>query len=250
MLILGQFDGAHVEWGVTELSRRTGLTKSHVSKVLKQLRLSGFTVQDRASRRYRAGPRALAVGAAYAAGSNIIQPARTPLRMLARDTEAIATLNVIDGARVLFVSAAEANQSQRFSWPVGSYIPLHATAAGKIAAAIALPFDGPPPDPKSELPAFTPSTIRDRRELHHQLRNIRQCGLASTYGESTYGLAAISSPILDQDMHVVAAISLLYPIQRADDAAYRRTIEQALRQTVRTVSLAIGAPDYPYAMSA
>jgi DNA-binding IclR family transcriptional regulator len=44
----------------------------------------------------------------------------------------------------------------------------------------------------------------------------------------------------------VAAISLLYPIQRADDAAYRRTIEQALRQTVRTVSLAIGAPDYPY----
>ena len=59
----------------------------------------------------------------------------------------IATLNVIDGARVLFVSAAEADQRQRFSWPVGSYIPLHATAAGKVAAAIALPIDGPPPGP-------------------------------------------------------------------------------------------------------
>jgi DNA-binding IclR family transcriptional regulator len=51
-------------------------------------------------------------------------------------------------------------------------------------------------------------------------------------------------------MHVVAAISLLYPIRRADDAAYRRTIVQALRQTVRAISLAIGAPSYPYAMSA
>jgi DNA-binding IclR family transcriptional regulator len=246
MLVLSQFDSVHVEWGVTELSQRTGLTKSHVSKVLKQLRLSGFTIQDRASRRYRAGPRALAVGAAYAAGSSIIRPAEFPLQTLARDTEAIATLNFIVWARVLFVSAAEANQRQRFSWPIGSYIPLHATAAGKVAAAIALPIDGPLPDPKSELPAFTPSTICDRRKLHHQLQDIRQCGLASTYGESTYGLAAISGPVLDQDMHVAAAISLLYPIRRADDAAYRKAIEGALRQTVRAVSLAIGAPGYPY----
>lgn len=249
MLVLGQFDGSRVEWGVGDLSARTGLTKSHVSKVLKQLRMSGFTVQDPVTRRYRAGPRALALGAAYNAGSDMVRQAAAPLHTLARTTEATATLNIVEGGQVLFASATDAGRHHNHSWPIGSYIPLHATAAGKVTLAIGAAPEAPLPR-ALRLHAFTPSTICDEHKLLAQRHEIRRCGMAFTYGESTYGLAAIAAPVLDHEMRLVAAISLLHPIGLSGDKGYRTMIERSLRRTVASLSLMLGATHYPYAEAA
>jgi DNA-binding IclR family transcriptional regulator len=185
LLLFGQFSSQHSERSVTDLSRATGLSKSNVSKILREFRAQGFLVQDQASRRYRVGPQALAVGAGYFAGSDLVRCADRVMQTLAKRTDATATLNVVYDSRMLFVNAKNGSKRPAFSWPVGSYIPLHATAAGKIAAAFAAPAQAKPMLADADLRSFTPSTICEAETLMQQLVEIRRVGIACTFGEST-----------------------------------------------------------------
>ena len=241
LLVLGRFDALRPEWSVTGLSESTGLEKSHVSRILKEFRLRGFLVQDPLSRRYRVGPQALTLGAGYHAGSGFLKRADVFMRRLVQDTGATATLNVIDGQGVLFVAAKDDGRRPLFSWPVGSYIPLHATAAGKVAAAFAPRLSAP-----ARLRTFTPATICRRSVLKDQLAEIRRDGIAFTFGESTYGLAAVAAPILDESDNVAGAISLLSTLARFRDPGCRRALAAAVSETAGALSRAIGATRYPY----
>jgi DNA-binding IclR family transcriptional regulator len=244
--VLRRFDARHAEWSVTGLSKHTGLSKSHVSKILKEFRTEGFLVQDQSSRRYRVGPTAVAVSAGYYSGSDIVRHAIDPMRDLTQRTGATTTLNVISNGEVLFVASREAEQNPQLTWSVGSYIPLHATAAGKVAAAFAHQPGSSHSLSSAALSSYTPSTIRDIPTLMRQLTDIRKQGLAFTIGESTYGLAGMAAPILDDAEHVVAAISVLYPATHAETSAYRKGLISAVRNTARLISNALGAMHYPY----
>jgi DNA-binding IclR family transcriptional regulator len=246
LLLFSQFNTQHPERSVTDLSRATGMSKSNVSKILREFRAQGFLVQDQASRRYRVGPQALAVGAGYFAGSELVRCADRVMQNLAKRTDATATLNVVCDSRMLFVNAKNGSKRPAFSWPVGSYIPLHATAAGKIAAAFAAPHDAGPTIVDSELRSFTPSTICEVGTLMQQLSEIRRVGIACTFGESTYGIAAVAAPILDCEEKVVGAISVLLPLEHARETGHSAIVIGAVRDAARDVSREIGAARYPF----
>jgi DNA-binding IclR family transcriptional regulator len=246
LLLFGQFSSQHPERSVTDLSRATGLSKSNVSKILREFRAQGFLVQDQASRRYRVGPQALAVGAGYFAGSDLVRCAERVMQTLAKRTDATATLNVVCDSRMLFVNAKNGSKRPAFSWPVGSYIPLHATAAGKIAAAFAAPTQAKPMIADADLRSFTPSTICEAETLMRQLAEIRRVGIACTFGESTYGIAGVAAPILDCEDKVVGAISVLLPLEHARESGQSATVADAVREAARDVSREIGAARYPF----
>lgn len=246
LLVLSQFSTLHPERSVTELSELTGLSKSNVSKILKEFRALGFLLQDQTTRRYRVGPQALAVGAGYFAGSSLVRCADRFMHRLVKRTEATATLNVVCDSRVLFVAAKDGGRQPAFSWPVGSYIPLHATAAGKIAAAFAGRHDGAPIIANVELRSFTPSTICEVGALMEQFSEIRRVGIACTYGESTYGIAGVAAPILDDEDKVVGAISVLLPLEHAREVGHSAIVADAVREAARDVSREIGAAHYPF----
>jgi DNA-binding IclR family transcriptional regulator len=246
LLLFGQFSSQHPERSVTDLSRATGLSKSNVSKILREFRAQGFLVQDQASRRYRVGPQALAVGAGYFAGSDLVRCADRVMQTLAKRTDATATLNVVCDSRMLFVNAKNGSKRPAFSWPVGSYIPLHATAAGKIAAAFAAPAQAKPMLADADLRSFTPSTICEAETLMQQLAEIRRVGIACTFGESTYGIAGVAAPILDCEDKVVGAISVLLPLEHARESGQGAIVADAVREAARDVSREIGAARYPF----
>jgi DNA-binding IclR family transcriptional regulator len=246
LLVLNQFGTLHPEWSVSDLSQTTGLSKSNVSRILKEFRAQGFLIQDQVSRRYRVGPQALAVGAGYFAGSSLVRSAERFIQRLAARTDATATLNVLCDSRMLFVSAKDGGKQPAFSWPVGSFIPLHATAAGKIAAAFAGPRNGRPIIADAKLRSFTPSTICEVETLMEQLAEIRRVGIACTFGESTYGVAGVAAPILDYEEKVVGAISVLLPLGHARESGHSAIVADAVREAARDVSREIGATRYPF----
>jgi DNA-binding IclR family transcriptional regulator len=47
LLVLNQFGTLHPEWSVSDLSQTTGLSKSNVSRILKEFRAQGFLIQDK-----------------------------------------------------------------------------------------------------------------------------------------------------------------------------------------------------------
>jgi DNA-binding IclR family transcriptional regulator len=246
LVVLNQFSTLHPERSVRDLSQLTGFSRSNVSRILREFRAQGFLVQDQISRRYRVGPQALAVGAGYFSGSSLVRSAEKFIQRLAERTDATATLNVVCDSRVLFVSAKDAGRPPAFSWPVGSYIPLHATAAGKIVAALARPPNGKPAIENAELRSFTPSTICEVETLMEQFSEIRRVGIACTFGESTYGVAGVAAPIVDCEDEVVGAISVLLPLGHARKSGHGAIVADAVREAARDVSREIGAARYPF----
>jgi DNA-binding IclR family transcriptional regulator len=241
--VLGCFSASRPDWGVTELSEHTGLTKSHVCKILRSFLEQEFIIRDAETRRYRVGPRSLLLGAGFATGSRLVRRAEPFLRELTRDTSFTVTLNLSDHANLLFVMAVHGPASGYHSWPAGAHIPLHATAAGKVRAAFLSGeerrdiFGG-------RLPQITSSTICDPERLHRQLEEVRRTGIASTFGESTRKVGAVAAPIFGDCGDCVGAISLLFPLEGSQPGV---DLAPMVKQTANRVSRSIGAGAYPFA---
>lgn len=246
MKVLRCFSAARPEWGVTELSGQTGLSKSHICKILQGFVQAEFLVRSGATRRYRVGPTAFLVGSGFASGSELVRRAEPFLRELTRDANFTATLNVSENSRLLFVMAVHGAAGAHHSWPAGSYIPLHATAAGKVQAAFMNPHERRSVLECRQLPKITASTISDPTKLWAQLEETRRTGCAYTFGESTRKVGGIAAPVFDNSGDLAGAISLLFPIDRTTRDR-NADLASIVRNTARRLSCSIGADRYPFA---
>lgn len=243
--ILGCFDTKQPEWSVVALSRRTGLNKSHVVKILREFVRAKFLEQDPVSRRYRIGPSALGLGNGYLFGSQLVRRSSEPLRRLTHETGFTTTLSALDQSGVLFVMLLDGQIGARPSLPVGSHVPLHATSAGKICAAL---LPRPTIDrfiAETRLKPITPATICDPHEFQRQLDDIRQVGFACTFGESTLGVGGIATAIMGEGDSLVGAISVLFKLH-GSGTEDRSSLIRAMLDTSRKVSFDLGASHYSY----
>lgn len=239
------FDAQRPEWRVTDLSQETGLDKSHIVKILNEFVLARILVQDPKSRRYRVGPRALSIGAGYVRGIPLARRAGAAMRSLSGRTGYTVTLNGLDGEDVLFFMSVEGSRARPGNWPVGTHIPWHATAAGKVHAAFLPTISLKRLGDGSVLPAFTETTIRDPRLLQQQLNEIRRRGYALTMGESTPGLAGLAMPIFGPTSRFMGALSLLVPLEIFAQPE-RQPLVGALCEAAGAISRSSGAERYPY----
>ncbi|RIJ66997.1 IclR family transcriptional regulator [Nakamurella silvestris] len=101
----------------------------------------------------------------------------------------------------------------------GTYVPLHASALGKILLA----FD--PGAARSiigqELPSLTYRTVTDRFALQRELAVIRDVGWAAAVEESEPGICSIAASIRDRGGHVVAAVGIEGPVEQLCDERSR-----------------------------
>jgi DNA-binding IclR family transcriptional regulator len=246
--VLELFSAARPELGVTEISAATGLDKSHVSKILREFCRNRILKQDPISRRYRVGPRALNLGAGYLTGWDIGRCGSDTIKNLVEETGCTATLNVIDGGSVLFVASQRGKTTRPLNLPVGSYLPLHATAAGKVSAAFSVKDELAKLLSRAQLPVITPTSIRNPDMLRGQLAVIRRDGFAATRGESTPGLAGLAVPVVGYNSDYLGALSLLFSIDDADQRREHQFV-QLLWGAASRLSYRLGADDYPYAHS-
>lgn len=243
--VLGCFDWKQPEWSVAELSQRTGLNKSHVVKILREFVRTQYLEQDSKTRRYRVGPNSLSLGSAYLRGSNLLQCSSERLRRIAQDTGQTTTLSVVDRSGVLFLSRVDGRAGAHPTLSVGSHVPLHATSAGKVCAAL-LPIATVSRFLAStRLEPITPSTIRDPHIFWQQLSEIRRSGFACTFGESTFGVGGIATPILGEGQDLVGALSVLFNLHD-ETARQRRGLVSTMLAAGRQVSFEMGAASYPF----
>jgi DNA-binding IclR family transcriptional regulator len=93
------------------------------------------------------------------------------------------------------------------SQDVGSRLPAHATATGKVLLAH---MDGEVIGGvlRQPLVRLTSATVGDMGLLHAQLEQIRQQGYAITAGELEPGFVAVAAPVYDRERRAAAAISI------------------------------------------
>ena len=95
------------ELGVSELSRRLGLHKNNVFRLLATLELGGYVEQSAATDRYRLGVRCLELGRAYARSHSLVERARPVLARLVAELGETAHLGVLRDFEVVHLDGIQ-----------------------------------------------------------------------------------------------------------------------------------------------
>lgn len=232
--VLLTFAGTEETLGVSEVSRRLGLSKAVVHRILRSLASRRLVSLEETSGKYRLGPAAATLGARALRDLDLREAALPVLRRLQVQSGETATVSELVGVSRVYLDQVPSPQEIRMTVEVGRPFPLHAGASSRAILAFAPSdfrlqiLDGP-------LEALTPKTIVDRGALEGSLSKIVETGAAVSFGERQPGAASVASPLLGPDGHAVGSLSVCGPIDRFDGVVVERLLP-LVRGAAREVS--------------
>jgi DNA-binding IclR family transcriptional regulator len=199
--------------GVTlaELTRRTGLPKGTLHRVLADL--VEVRLLDRTDEGYRLSGQVFELGMRASVERQLLEVATPFMEDLYERTHETVHLAVPEGQEVVYVAKIGGHRQVRSPSRIGGRMPLHCTAIGKALLA-----SSPPQLLESVvaqgLARRTPRTITAPGMLARQLASVVETGIAYEYEESAVGIVCAAAAVLDRDDRPIAAISATGPVTR------------------------------------
>ena len=233
LIALGNWDG---EAGVTELARSLGLHKSTTSRLLATLQKRGLVQQCHDTGKYRLGLAVVRLGGQAERALDLRSIAMPELEGVARAVRETTTLGVVESDSVITIAWSDASgMGHDRKW---AYLPMHATAPGKVLLSTR---------PEREIIrlsklGFTPYTSRtivrvDR--LLEEIARVRNRGFATAFGEYEPSVNAVAVPVFVQRGYVVAALEVRASGQRIQPSRVPELIER-IRVAAAAITEQIG----------
>ena len=239
--ILESFTKTESELGVTELSKRLGLHKNNVFRLLATLEHRGYIEQNAATENYRLGAKTLQIGSIFIEQRECRRQARPVLEELSARTGETAVVGVLRGNKVIYMDTVEPDRTVRAISRIGAMFPAYCTAVGKAQLAYLTPAEVERLFPESDLTSLTSHSITTRGLLADELLVIREQGHAFENGEVEEDVRGVAVPIHDFSRNVIAAIGIIGPSGRLTDALIEEHgILTMLKEAGRTLSLKLG----------
>jgi DNA-binding IclR family transcriptional regulator len=225
--------------GPRSLARSTGIDRSAVGRILKQL--AALDVLAAADGEYGPGPRLFTLGRVLSALDTLPAAATSVLADLVAEFDETSYVCTWTGESALFLYEWQSSKPLRFVVELGRPIPLHAGAAGRAIIA-GLNEDVVRDVFRSqELPALTAATVVEVDELI-RIRTIdRERGYSVSEGERVEGGVAIGTPFFDRNGACQGSVVLTAPLSRATNYDLNE-VGQAVGIAARTLSARLGAP--------
>ncbi len=215
--ILESFTRTEDELGVTELSKRLGLHKNNVFRLLATLEHRGYIEQNRETENYRLGPKTLQLGSIFIEQRECRRQARPILENLMALTGETAVVAVLRANKVIYMDSVETSRTVRAISRVGAMLPAHCTAVGKIQLSFLSGGEIERLYPEADLPALTPRSLTKRDDLADDLQTARERGYALENEECDIEVKSIAAPVRDFSNNVIAAVGIIAPVNRLTD---------------------------------
>ena len=177
--------------GATAVGKALDLSKSSAHRLLSTLARRGLLERDERGQ-YCPGIGLVALGLGVLEGEPVVAAARPVLELEAERLGDTVFLTVARAGAVVVLDKAEGTGFLRAAPRIGSTVPLHATAVGKLFLAHAPEAVTLGEDP---LEAFTPSTTTSSAILAAELERVRRQGYAENRDEWIPGLSVIAAPV-------------------------------------------------------
>jgi DNA-binding IclR family transcriptional regulator len=133
---------------------------------------------------------------------------------LSKEVGETCNLTVLDGNEIVYLDRVETNWPYRIHLPVGSHLPLHCTATGKLFLANMKPAARRRLIDSLTLTRHTDLTITDPDVLLEQLRRIAEEGVGYDSGEYLDGMVAIAVPVIGEHNQMCFAVAIHAPSVR------------------------------------
>ena len=221
--------------GVTALAEELDIPKSTAHVYLQTLADLGYVVNDDGT--YRVSLKFLERGGRVRQARRIYDAAKLEVDDLADSTNELANLGTIENGQRVLLYKSEGGDAVHDNTPVGEFTYLHWSSLGKAilahlpAAEIEHIID------THGLPQATSHTISSREALTADLERIRERGYALEDDERRLGMRAVAVPIMNDDNHPIASISVSGPKNRLGDDRIEAEIVDALESTANVIQL-------------
>jgi IclR family acetate operon transcriptional repressor len=217
-----------------ELARALGMPKSTVHRLLRTLVTQGFLEESGEGHGYRVGPLVRDLASGEAGHERLIAIARPRMLQLRDACNETVALHVLEGSGWMTLEQIESTHDlRRTITNLGTPMPLHAAATGKLFLAYMAAADRTQYLDAHELTRYTPNTLTSRRRLLAALEQIRREGYALSVQEMVIGVAGISMPVMRED-RVYAAVGVSGPLSRFTPKAIA-SIRAALKKTTQAI---------------
>ncbi|MDW7644310.1 MAG: IclR family transcriptional regulator [Desulfuromonadales bacterium] len=238
--LLEQFHGDVDELGVTELSKRLKLHKNNVFRLLATLESRGYIEQNKATENYRLGLNALELGQTFIKQMGLLRQAKPILEDIVNDCNETAYVAIFKEGYIVYLDVVETNLTVRVVSRVGSRLPAHCTASGKVHLAYMSDEEIDSILPNSELKGYTPTTYTDREVLKKDLKKIAEQGYAIDNEELDPGVRCLAAPIRDYTRRIVGAVSISGPSMRFPDERIEKELVPLVLKAGEDLSTRLG----------
>jgi len=224
---------------IAQVARLTKLTRAVARRYLLTLQKLGYLVHDGSA--FSPTPRLLDLGYTYLATVSVVDVAQPFIERITEQLHESSSMAVLDGHECVYVARVPARKIITTTLVVGSRVPAHATAMGKVLLAHLQPAELDGYFQTASLQRFTKWTIAEETRLRRTLREIRNQGWAFADQEFVVGLRTIAAPVFDRTNRVKAAINIAGAVAVVSMREMLRDHLPVLLEATHGISRALGA---------
>lgn len=203
--VLLAFDEDLPTASLAELAEKTRLSRPAVRRILLTLQKLGYV--EGSAGHWSLTPRVLTIGQHYAATHGVVEITQRHLLRIVELTGESASFAQLDDINVVYVARVNARRVLSNTVDVGTRLPTHATAMGRVLVAFRPAEIVDRIIDEAGLPALTARTVTDPIAFRDILHDVRRQGFAIVDGELEEGFLAIAVPVRDARGGVVGALA-------------------------------------------
>ena len=219
------------------LAEELDLPKATVHRIAQQLEEEGLLQREPGGKRFTGGKRLRELAMTTLSNAVIGAPRRAILEALSQEVGETCNLTMLDGSEIVYLDRIETNWPYRIHLPVGSHLPLHCTATGKLFLANMRPAARRRLIDSLSLSRHTDLTITNAEQLEQQLDKIANEGVGYDTGEYLEGMIAIAVPVIGEDGQMCFAIAIHAPSARKSIDELRQYLPIMRRAAARMAAL-------------
>jgi DNA-binding IclR family transcriptional regulator len=199
---------------VQEITELSGLPKATAYRICATLENDGYLRKEFGGRGLVAGPRLLSLARNLIGGSSLATVRHAVLAAAAKRIGETCNLSMPQDGEMVYLDRVEAEWPLRLQLPVGTRVPLHCTAAGKLYLSSLSPSPRAALLRSLKLERHTPNSITDPEALNAALDDIRKTGVGIDNEEFLEGMVAVAVPVTDGGGRFFAALAVHAPVVR------------------------------------
>jgi len=236
--VIEAFEGSTDGLSVADISRRTGLSRAAVRRLLITLELLGYAGSD--GRFYRLKTRVMRLGFSYLSSNSLATLAQPILAHVIELVHESSSVGVLEDDHIVYVARASAKRVMSVGLSVGSRLPAFCTSMGRVLLSGLSDQDLSAYLDRIELTAVTPRTIVDKALLFDVIRQVRVEGFALNDEELELGHRSIAVPVRTRQGTMVAGMNIGLHAARVTVAEMIHRLLPILREHAQMLGQLLG----------
>lgn len=214
LLVLEELAQVGVPITPTEVNTKLNLPKPTVHRLFHTLEEEGFLQRDIDGRSYSPGRRLRKLSVNVLSSLRVRTVRLTILNELAETIGETCNIATPDRDAMVYLDRVETKWPLRIQLPVGTSVPFHCTASGKLYLSSLLPNHFEKFLTSAKLEAKSDKTLINADALRREIETIRERGYSTDDEEFMDGMVAIAVPIRDDTGRLLSTLAVHAPIQR------------------------------------